>query len=120
MAQVLESMDEVVCYVKNQGLGFFIPYTYAGQQRNYQPDFIVRVNDGRKDLLNLIVEVSGEARADKAAKVSTARELWLPAINGHGDFGRWEFINITDPWDAENTIKGAIASGKFDRVGGWL
>jgi type III restriction enzyme len=114
MAQVLESMDEVVCYVKNQGLGFFIPYTYGGQQRNYQPDFIVRVNDGREDLLNLIVEVSGEARADKAAKVSTAKELWLSAINGYGDFGRWEFINITDPWDAENTIKGAISSGKFD------
>lgn len=101
MAQVLEDMDEVVCYVKNQGLGFTIPYTMNGEQRNYLPDFIVRMNNQ----LNLIVEVSGEARKDKAVKVNTTRNLWLPAINQSGAFGRWDIIEITDPWDAENTIR---------------
>ncbi len=106
MAQVLEEMDEVVCYVKNQGLGFAIPYTLNGQQKDYLPDFIVRIDNGRgEDLLNLIVEVSGEARKDKAVKVNTTRNFWLPAINQHGAFGRWEMIEITDPWDAENTIR---------------
>jgi type III restriction enzyme len=47
---------------------------------------------------------SGEARKDKAAKVSTARDLWVEAVNNHGGFGRWEFIEISDPWDARNTI----------------
>lgn len=110
MAQVLEDMDEVVCYVKNQGLGFLIPYTLNGQQKNYMPDFITRINDGQSDLLNLIVEVSGEARPDKAAKVSTTQNIWIPAINQHGGFGRWNFIEITDPWDAENTIRAFINS----------
>lgn len=105
MAQVLEHMDEVDCYVKNQGLGFLIPYTYEGEQKNYMPDFIVRIKDGQNDLLNLIVEVSGEARKDKKVKVATSHNLWLPAVNQHGGFGRWNFIEITDPWDAENTIK---------------
>lgn len=105
MAQVLEDMEEVVCYVKNQGLGFLIPYTLKGQQNNYMPDFIVKVDDGQGDLLNLIVEVSGEARRDKAIKVATTRNLWIPAINQHGGFGRWNFIEITDPWDAENTVR---------------
>jgi type III restriction enzyme len=107
MAQALEDMEEVVCYVKNHNLGFTIPYTIEGEERNYVPDFIVRVNDGRgaEDLLNLVLEVSGEARKDKAAKVATARNLWIPAINNHGGFGRWAFLEISDPWDAENTVR---------------
>jgi type III restriction enzyme len=110
MAQALEDMDEVVCYVKNQNLGFTIPYTLNGEERGHIPDYIVRINDGRgaDDLLNLILEVSGEARKDKAAKVATARTLWVPAINNHGGFGRWAFIEISDPWDAKNTIRAML------------
>ena len=106
MAQTLEDMDEVICYVKNQNLGFTIPYTINGEEHNYVPDFIVRLDSGhgRENYLNLIVEVSGEARKDKAAKVSTARDLWVEAVNNHGGFGRWGFIEISDPWDARNTI----------------
>ena len=106
MAQVLEDMDEVICYVKNQNLGFKVPYAIAGEQKNYVPDFVVRVNDGQPDdPLNLILEVSGEARKDKAAKTATTRSLWIPAVNNHGGLGRWAFIEITDPWDAENTVR---------------
>jgi len=107
MAQVLEDMSEVVCYVKNHNLGFTIPYTLNGEERGYIPDFIVRVNDGRgaDDLLNLIIEVSGEARKDKVVKVATARSLWVPAINNHSGFGRWAYMDISDPWDAMNTIR---------------
>jgi len=107
MAQALEDMAEVVCYVKNHNLGFTIPYTLNGQERQYIPDFIIRLDDGRgpDDLFNLILEVSGEARKDKAAKVATARNLWVPAVNNHGDFGRWGFLEISDPWDAKNTIR---------------
>ena len=112
MAQTLEDMNEVIRYVKNQNLGFTIPYTINGEEHNYNPDFIVHLDDGhgRKDFLNLILEVSGEARKDKAAKVSTARELWVEAVNNHGGFGRWEFIEISDPWDAENTIRSFLSS----------
>jgi type III restriction enzyme len=110
MAQVLEELEEVVAYVKNQGLGFTIPYTLHGTERGYLPDFIARVDDGNgpDDLLNLIVEVSGEAKKDKAAKVATARTLWIPAINNHGGFGRWAFVEITDPWDAKDTIRALL------------
>lgn len=111
MAQALEEMDELICYVKNQNLGFNIPYTFEGQDRNYIPDFIVRVNDGKEDLLNLIIEVTGQKRPDKAARVSTARNLWVPAINNHGGFGRWAFLEIEDPWDARNTIRECISKG---------
>lgn len=124
MAQALEDMDEVVCYTKNQNLGFTIPYTLNGEERNYIPDFIVRVRGmGNDDLtpgpfptregeigevLNLIVEVTGEKKKDKEAKVSTARNLWVPAVNQHGGFGRWAFLEISDPWDAKNTVRAFV------------
>lgn len=108
MAEVLESMSEVESYVKNQGLGFTIPYTFEGERANYVPDFIVLLRDGGEQPLNLIVEVTGESKRAKKAKVETAEALWVPAINHDGRFGRWAFIEITDPWDAENQIRAAI------------
>ena len=107
MAEALEGMIEVIRYVKNHNLSFTIPYTLNGEERNYIPDFIACINDGHgaNDRLNLIVEVTGEKKKDKAAKVATARTLWVPAINSHGGFGRWAFIEIADPWDAQNLIR---------------
>lgn len=107
LAEVLEDMDEVIHYVKNFQLGFTIPYTFNGEEKSYLTDYLIHVDDGHgpDDYLNLIIEVSGEARKDKAAKVETARNLWIPAINNHGGFGRWAFLEIVDPWDAKDTIR---------------
>lgn len=129
MAQALEDMDEVVCYVKNHNLGFTIPYTLNGEEHGYIPDYIVRINltprpplrggegEQTEEILNLLLEVSGEARKDKAAKVATARNLWVPAINNHGGFGRWAFLEISDPWDAQNTIRAFLRGEKVDGIG---
>lgn len=118
LAEVLEDMDEVIHYVKNFQLGFTIPYTFNGEEKSYLPDYIIRINDGHgsDDLLNLVLEVSGEARKDKAAKVETARNLWIPAINNHGGFGRWAFLEIVDPWDAKKTIRAFLQGKNVDGV----
>jgi type III restriction enzyme len=100
-----------VRYVKNQSLGFTIPYTLNGEEKQYSPDFIACIDD-----LNVIVEVTGEARKDKAAKVTTARTLWVPAVNNHGGFGRWAFVEVTDPWDAQRTIRAAVARARAEMV----
>lgn len=115
LAQSLEDMDEVVSYVKNQNLGFTIPYTFNGEEKNYLPDFIVRLKvptlkkggEGGfpENTLNLIIEVTGEKKKDKEAKVATAKDLWVPAVNNHGGFGKWAFLEITDPWNVKNTIR---------------
>jgi type III restriction enzyme len=111
LASKLEHLPAVRSYVKNQGLGFTIPYTIDGQQRSYVPDFVARVDDGQgdDDLLNLLVEVSGAGRRDKEHKVNATRELWVPAVNNHGGFGRWRFIEVTDPWEATGMIEAVIA-----------
>src|SRR5438552_15644095 len=103
-------MPEVVRYVKNHNMGFTIPYTLNAEEHQYTPDFIAVIYDGHgpDDLLNLILEVTGEKKKDKAAKVATARTLWVPAINNHGGFGRWAFVEIDDPWDAKSAIRDAV------------
>ena len=125
LAQSLEEMDEVVAYVKNDHLGFTIPYTLNGEERSYYPDFIARVRSPRplgegqgEGVLNLIIEVTGEKKKDKEAKVATARTLWVPAVNNHGGFGRWAFVEITDPWDAQHAIRTAVATGCAVRQNG--
>jgi type III restriction enzyme len=116
MAQTLEEMDEVVSYVKNQGLGFRIPYTLNGEERNYEPDFLVRLRDPQGEELTLVIEVTGERKKDKEAKVATARDLWVPAVNNHGGFGRWAFLEVQDPWDAHNLIRASLTREVRDAV----
>jgi type III restriction enzyme len=110
-AQAIQEMPEVIRYVKNDNLGFRIPYTLNGSERDYIPDFIACIDDGHglDDLLNLIIEVTGEKKKDKAAKVATARTLWVPAVNNHGAFGRWSFIEVSDPWNTANVIRAHVS-----------
>ncbi len=96
VCEKLENMPEVKAYVKNQSLGFRVPYTHEGRPGNYYPDLIVKLDDGHgmDDLLHMILEVSGEKKKEKAAKVQTAKTMWIPAVNNLGTFGRWGFLEI--------------------------
>jgi len=109
VAQSLEDMPEVTAYVKNDHhLGLFIPYTHEGVERRYLPDFVVKYNDGADDALHVLVELTGQKRADKAAKVATARDTWVPAVNHHGGFGRWAFVEVRDAANAQTEIREAL------------
>jgi hypothetical protein len=76
----LEHMPEVLAYVKNQGLGFRIPYTFEGRPGNYFPDLIVTIEDGRgaDDPLHLIVEVSGQEKRSPRSSARTTRRNRCP------------------------------------------
>jgi type III restriction enzyme len=111
-AQALEELAAeglIRCYVKNQNLGFTIPYTHEGEEHAYLPDFLVLVNAGSAEPLHLILEVTGQKKSDKAAKTATAQSLWIPAVNNHGGFGRWAFQEITDPWNVKKEIRATIS-----------
>ena len=109
-AQALEQMKEVDAYVKNHNLGFTIPYiNHNGESRQYVPDFIARIQRGESSSINenvnLILEVSGMPREDKVQKVNTIKNIWLSAVNGCNEFGNWNFLEITDPWNIQNNIR---------------
>ncbi len=99
-AQALETHPLVAAYVKNDHLGYTIPYIHAGRMHRYVPDFLVRLGDAPDGVPHtLIVEVSGGRKpaVQAADKAGTARNLWVPAVNGHGGFGRWGYCEVTDP-----------------------
>ena len=108
LAETLESMPEVRSYAKNQGLNLKVPYEFEGAPQNYVPDYLIRLDDGGPGPLTLILEVTGEQRKAKRAKAEAARDLWVPAVNNDGRFGRWAFLEVTDPWDAANLIRASM------------
>ena len=103
--RAVQDNQYVVSYVKNLGMGFEIPYKYAGAEHMYMPDFIILANDGHgtDDLLRLVVEVKGEENDMDLAKKSTVDTYWINGVNALGRFGRWKFLQLTDPYlfDAE-------------------
>jgi type III restriction enzyme len=77
-------------------MGFEIPYLDVGVTRRYVPDFLVRLDDGGDEPLNLILEVKGIKDESDKAKAQTTRDLWVPGVNALGGFGRWDFKEFRD------------------------
>ncbi|WP_341704813.1 BPTD_3080 family restriction endonuclease [Ferrovibrio sp.] len=93
--RVAEAHPRVLAYVKNQNLGLEVPYQMKGVSRRYLPDFILRIDDGGLEPLNLIVEVKGYRGEDAKDKANTMRAYWVPGINNLGKYGRWAFAEFT-------------------------
>ena len=108
--RVAEANPHVLAYVKNQGLGFEVPYRDGATPRRYLPDFILRVDDGRPDPLNVVVEIKGYRRGDAQLKAETMRSLWVPGVNNLGRFGRWTFAEFTAVFEIDVRFNELIAS----------
>lgn len=100
--RLAESHPKVRAYVKNHGLGFEVPFLLGATKHIYIPDFIVHVDDGHKDLLQLVVEVKGFRGEDAKIKKSTMESYWIPGVNNLRIHGRWDFIEFTDIFRMEN------------------
>jgi type III restriction enzyme len=82
----------VQCYVRNDRLELTVPYEFYGQQRVYEPDFVVRTADGT----HVMLEVKGPMPAEVPAKHEAAQR-WVAAVNRWGQLGRWRFLPCHDP-----------------------
>jgi type III restriction enzyme len=101
MARVIESHPRVRAYVKNQGLQLEVPYRDGAVPRKYIPDFVVQVEDGNHDPLNLVLETKGYRGGNAQLKAETMRTMWVPGVNNLGTFGRWRFEEFTDVFEIE-------------------
>ena len=106
--RVAEAHPRVRAYVKNQNLGLEVPYLNGSMQRKYLPDFIVQIDDGREDLLNLIVEIKGYRGEDAKDKANTMMTYWVPGVNNLGGFGRWAFVEFTAVFEIESEFKKVV------------
>lgn len=96
--RVVEAHPQTLAYVRNERLGFEVPYFADGERHSYLPDFIVLVDDGHghDDPLHLIVEIKGYRYLDTEAKKAAVRDSWVPGVNAERRFGRWAFIELTN------------------------
>jgi len=112
-AKSLEEIESVDCYVKNQFLGFTIPYIKDGKDRLYFTDFIARIKGKDGTIKNLMIEVSGMSK-DKAEKKWFVENRWLPAVNALKDkyeYPEWHFIEVAnDIRNIKNQLIEKIAS----------
>ena len=94
--RVAEKHPKVFSFVKNQGLGFKVPYKTGWSTRDYYPDFILKVDDGKKGLLHLVVEIKGYRGENAKEKADTMRSYWLRGVNALGKYGRWDFVEFKE------------------------
>jgi type III restriction enzyme len=97
-AKTLEELPQVISYVKNQFLGFAIPYVKEGKDKNYFTDFIVQCKGKDGIIKNLMIEISGFSK-DKAEKKWFVENRWIPAVNALKDkyeYPEWHFIEIAN------------------------
>lgn len=115
-ARAAEDHPRVISYVKNQGLGFEVPYKDGPVARVYIPDFIARIDDGRgpDDPLNLVVEVKGYRRENVKLKSDAMLHKWVRGVNNLGTFGRWAFEEFTDVFEMQKEF-GALIDRAVER-----
>lgn len=115
-ARAAEAHPRVISYVKNQGLGFEVPYKDGPVARVYIPDFIARIDDGRgpDDPLNLVVEVKGYRRENVKLKSDAMLHKWVRGVNNLGTFGRWAFEEFTDVFEMQKEF-GALIDRAVER-----
>lgn len=110
LARVMEHHPSVIAYVKNQGLGFEVPYRDGSTPRRYIPDFIVRLDVGSGEPLNLILETKGYRKGDAQLKAETMKTMWVPGVNNLGTFGTWAFQEFTDVFAIESDFEELVDS----------
>jgi len=115
LCRILDHHDKVICYVKNHNLGFEVPYRYGSESRIYRPDFIVHIDDGQPDPLQLIIEVKGYRREDVKDKSATMNSYWVPGVNNLETYGRWAFAEFGDVYEMEDNLNEVIEA-EFETV----
>ena len=104
MCRVLEECPRVKYYVRNDHLGFTVPYLRGMEQHDYYPDFIVRLDTG----VNLILEVKGYQCEDVRQKQEAVTTQWVPGVNRLGNYGKWAFAQFDEAFEIEKAFNELI------------
>lgn len=114
--RIAEGHPHVLAYVKNHNLGFEVPYLLGSKPKRYRPDYIVRIDDGGAEPLNLVVEVKGYRKGDAVAKANTMNAYWVPGVNNLTRFGRWAFVEFTAVFEMEAEFNKLIEAARAARA----
>jgi type III restriction enzyme len=106
---LLDCHPGVKKWVKNERLGFVIPYRNKGLQARYFPDFVVQTDTG----ITVVVEIKGQLTDGADAKAKAA-ERWVKAVNRLGEHGTWSYMLVTDPSRVAHSLN-AHTAAKWDQ-----
>lgn len=103
-AYLIDNHTAVEAFVKNEGMGFAIPYFHNGQPHDYMPDFVIRLKANSPT--HLILETKG---FDPLAEIKTqAAERWVNAVNADGTAGTWAYAVCKRPDEVDAKIESVL------------
>lgn len=105
-AYFLDTHDAVRAFVKNDHLGFAIPYLHDDEFHEYIPDFIVRLATAEERYLILEVKGFDPLKELKAQ----AAQRWVAAVNTDGRYGKWQYAVAEHPGDVRGLVDTALVS----------
>jgi type III restriction enzyme len=92
VADLCEKDKRVFTWAKNDHLDFKVRYLYRGSSRNFVPDYLIGLSNGK----TLVLEVKGQDSEQNRAK-RAAMQTWVRAVNEEGGFGQWCFDVVFEP-----------------------
>ena len=104
VADICEKADIVTAWAKNDHLDFIVRYLWRGSSRNFVPDYLIRLSNGK----TLVLEVKGVDSEQNKAK-RAAMKTWVKAVNEQGGFGQWCFDVVFDPARTRNVLQKHVA-----------
>ncbi len=107
--EALAHEGTIAYYARNDGLNFTIPYEFMGNQLDYEPDFLVRLHEGKTEAehVTLVLEVKGQASQLTDAKHEAARR-WCEAVSHWGRMGKWVFEVCWDPQAVAGQVRNVV------------
>jgi len=100
VADVCEDHSGILAWAKNDHLDFKVRYLWRGSSRNFVPDYLIRLTNGK----TLVLEVKGQDSQQNAEK-RAAMETWVKAVNEQGGFGQWAFDTVFEPAQTRDVIE---------------
>lgn len=100
VADICEDHPHIIAWAKNDHLDFKVRYLWRGSSRNFVPDYLIRLANGK----TLVLEVKGQDSQQNAEK-RAAMETWVKAVNEQGGFGQWVFDTVFEPSQTRDVIE---------------
>lgn len=104
-AQRIDRNKKVFAFVKNEQLGFAIPYLHDYEMHEYLPDFVLRLHE--KEARYLVLETKGYDRRKEGKRL--AAERWVAAVNADGTRGKWSYRMISEAAEVDRAVDAAVA-----------
>ncbi|MBS0496999.1 MAG: DEAD/DEAH box helicase family protein [Proteobacteria bacterium] len=99
VADLCEKVPQVVAWAKNDHLDFVVRYLWRGSSRNFVPDYLIRLDNGKM----LVLEVKGVDDERNRMK-RAAMAVWIRTVNEQGGFGQWCFDVVFEPARTRDVI----------------